>query len=117
MFLGAGISVLAIAVGIGGGLLLQSRRAHFLEGWRPGQVVEVDLEAAIHVPLSRDCRQQPSTETVATQRYVVVLYRSTLRSYRNRVVPLPKGLELRVGDRVQVNIDRCEDALIIDPAA
>ena len=116
IFVSAGVFLLVTA-GIVGAIFLQSTRARFLQGWRPGQVVEIDLGTAIHVPSSKDCLQQASPETRATQRYVVVLYPSTLRRYRNRVVPLPKGLDLRPGDRVQVNIDRCEDALVRDPDA
>lgn len=107
---------MALALVVLNGLLqgcagLLDERARFLEGWRPGRVVQIDQGAAIHVRIAKDCRKMVAPDAAARDRYVLVRYSETPSRCAYRVAPLSGAETIEVGDRVQVNIQHCHAPL------
>lgn len=90
---------------------LAEERARFVQGWRPGRIVQIDTGTAVRAHSWKDCRSEVSPQTAATSRYAVVRYSEAPSRYAYRVAPLPHDGTFGIGDRVQVNIDDCSAAL------
>jgi hypothetical protein len=104
--------VTALSLSLQGCVSLVNDRARFLEGWRPGRIVQIDTGAAINGHRARDCRQEMAPEKAAVQTYVVVRYSESPSRYRHRIAPLPAASTLEIGDRVEVNIENCQAPFI-----
>lgn len=110
---GAACGAAALIVLLQGCASLLNDRARFLEGWRPGRVVQIDVGSAINGRLAKDCRQETADEKAAERRYVVVRYSAAPSQYRHRIAPLPAMPGLEIGSRVEVNIENCQVPLIL----
>jgi hypothetical protein len=95
-------------------LMLLSGCAEFLaareqraQGWREARIVQIDTGASIARTSDRDCRKAVVPDEAAKTRYAVYEYRGVSRSRWYLIAPLPNGAELKVGDRVRVNIENC----------
>ena len=84
----------------------------YRDGWRRGKVVAVIRGAEVERPGYWSClRQVPAAQRAATS-YVLVLYPVTGRASRTRLVPRMPGVDVTPGDRVLVNLARCDGALV-----
>lgn len=108
----AGLTAIAVLLG-GCGVLaeISEGRREYVAGWRNGKVLEVGSAGALPTqpPWARDCR---ASEPAASpkQAYALVQY-NTHHSRRSRIVPVPNGMLVTVGDLVRVNVKRCDGAI------
>ena len=79
------------------------------EGWRKGEVVEIGPASSITRHSFRDCRPASVSGENDTP-YAVVVFLRNGHQYA-RITKLPGDGQLRVGDKVYVNIENCEAAL------
>lgn len=78
------------------------------QGWRTGRVLQVGPAAELGGRRSSDCRYRgEQTDHV----YAVVAVVNFAR-LRHRVVPLAFEDDVHTGDRVYVNLRRCDQALV-----
>ena len=106
------LSLAFAAVALVGCSQLMADRQRFLEGWRPGRILQVDVAAAIRVQPAKDCRKQATAESVSDAQYALVRYTRSPSHYSHVVAPVPPNSGLQVGDRVDVNVDRCADPMV-----
>jgi hypothetical protein len=83
------------------------------EGWRSGEIEEVSTAGAMPKHQPDDCREDASANYPASTPFALVSYQSN-RMTKHRAMPLPKGLEVKAGDAVLVNLKQCEAALVAD---
>ena len=91
---------------------LLAEHEHFVPGWRPGWIVEIEPGAVIQVRFALSCRQGVSADVAATTRYALVRYTKAPRRYGFLIAPLTPTPDLAIGDRVDVNIERCEVPMV-----
>lgn len=83
------------------------------DGWRPGKVVEVAASSDLHMAsAAHDCRKQ-SVYAAATPFATVAFRHNRILHYR--AIPVPPGLQVKQGDAVRVNVERCSDGLVVEP--
>lgn len=104
----ARLGVLLLISALAGCSSLWSEHARFVEGWRPGEIVQIGKGATIDVRFFQDCRESPSPGVASVTPYVLVRYSRAPKRYGYLVTPLVPGQGLAVGDRVEVNIDSCQ---------
>jgi hypothetical protein len=74
------------------------------DGWRPGTVTGIGNDREILVRLSDTCVDAAQASTYALIRY-------TGNSHlRWRAFPVPDGMSVRVGDKVDLNVNECRFA-------
>ena len=62
----AGVALLVITLaGLQGCAALQAARTRFVEGGRPGRIVQIDRGADMDVRTTRDCRKDAAPEAAA----------------------------------------------------
>ena len=76
-------------------------------GWRMGRVINVGRGAALGATYIHDCRQAVSPGDVARTVYADVAYQSEGRWSRHRVVAVPEGMPVQVGQAVYLNVNAC----------
>ncbi len=84
-------------------------RYDFHEGWRKGEVVEVGTAENLQMRPMGDCRKRGATSAPQTY-YAVVKYRGA-RRIDSRVVPVPEGRTVKVGDPVYLKLFDCNAPL------
>lgn len=101
------LGLLALAGALPGCASLAEERLRFTQGWHPGRIVQIDVAPAISVRSARDCRAE-APGSADGSRYALVKYVQSPSRYAYRVAPLPESSLLAVGDRVEVNVRRCD---------
>ena len=92
---------------------LLAEHEHFVQGWRPGRIMEIKSGAAVfQVRFALDCRQGVSADVAATTRYALVRYTKAPRRYGDLIAPLTPTPDLAIGDLVEVNVERCEVPMV-----
>lgn len=77
------------------------------KGWRVGHVVRVGPGAALGATAVDDCRQDVLPSDAARTVYADVAYQSEGRWSRHRIVPIPQGMPVEVGQEVYLNVHSC----------
>jgi hypothetical protein len=77
-------------------------------GWRLGRVVEVGDAGAIAHDQRARCADRM---TAASGTYARVSYSGDPRFQRRVIAAVPAGTDVKVGERVYVNVDRCDAEL------
>ncbi|HZS66531.1 MAG TPA: hypothetical protein VFA72_05415 [Burkholderiales bacterium] len=77
------------------------------QGWRMGRVINMGRGAALGATSVHDCRQDVSPGDVARTVYADVAYQSEGRWSRHRIVAVPEGMPLQVGQAVYLNVNAC----------
>jgi hypothetical protein len=104
------LSLATLAV-VSGCSTLYEGKYDFRDGWRKARVVQIIQGAAVVRPEYWQCwRDAPSTSR-GERRYALLLY-SRFGRERQRMVPVPSGLELQKNETVYVNLNRCEGAIV-----
>ena len=80
----------------------------FEQGWRTGRVLQVGPAAELGARRSSDCRYRGEQ---TDQVYAVVAVVNFAR-LRHRVVPIASENDVHTGDRVYINLRRCDQALV-----
>lgn len=69
--------------------------------------MRIDVSPAIDVRNARDCRAEAPGRADGS-RYALVKHVQSPSRYAYRLAPLPESSLLAVGDRVEVNVHRCD---------
>lgn len=79
-------------------------------GWRQGWVYQMVEGRDLRDVRTSDCASALSSDRVARQRFAIVRYAVSIgaRTHQLRTVPVPDSLELKVRDRVEINILDCD---------
>lgn len=103
MNIAAGFGVLFASAVLGGCASLGPEYVH-RDGWRPGTVTEVGSGREIVERLSNTCVPGATDSAYALIRY-------TGNSHlRWRAFPIPEGRDVRVGDKVSLDVNACQFA-------
>lgn len=79
------------------------------DGWYKGTVLQTGSADSLKRPAFYDCRKTDPM-TSATQEYALIAFRRNGHPYA-RVAPVSGESGFNAGDRVYVNIRRCEEAI------
>lgn len=79
------------------------------EGWRTGEVEEVSTAGVLPNHQPDDCRGDVANYPADTP-FALISYKSN-RMTKHRAMPLPRGMAVKVGDTVLVNLNECSDSL------
>lgn len=108
--LGLVASMLASASSITGCASLFAGNQRFAEGWRVGRVLQIDRASEIKVRFAKDCRSPSQASNAGL--LVLVRYSTSAGHYGYRVAPAPHFQTLAPDGRVEVNINRCDLAIM-----
>ena len=100
---------LALTLLISGCSNLKQQTSDYANGWRLAQIVATSDAQHPYQPTHGDCRKTDAESSASGQRYVLVSYAfSTNPNLRNtRVVAIPAGETVAVGQTIQINIGQC----------
>ena len=79
------------------------------DGWHKGEILKIESARTISHRSAHDCRAGAGN-TADDSPYAVVAYRHNGHPY-SRIVKVPDGAQLDVGDRVYVNENACDAPL------
>lgn len=85
----------------------------FEDGWRHAKVHEMgDHKTVMHATIHMDCRPSLAHQRAST-RFAVVSYShgSSPKWQTKRVVAIPDGLQVSVGDKVHIKVNDCATPL------
>lgn len=102
-----GLSVFALS----GCTTVYEGKYDFSEGWREAKVIRIERASEIAKPQFSDCRDNASTQYLASDKFIVLSYKHLNRP-RKRVVPFGPSGDARAEDLVYMNVTDCESPLI-----
>jgi len=101
------LASLLMLTSLAGCALVYEGKYDWDQGWRIGRVINVGRGAALGATSSHDCRQDVSSGEVARTLYADVAYQSEGRWSRHRIVAVPEGMPVQVGQAVYLNVNSC----------
>lgn len=106
--IGLSLAVLVSISGCAGRVVHEGKFARD-DGWYKGTVLQTGLADSLKRPAFYDCRKTNPTTSTA-QEYALIAFRRNGRPYA-RVAPLTGESGFKAGERVYVNIRRCDEAI------
>lgn len=105
-----GISCVTLVLGI----QVHAEPYDFREGWRDGVVVRVGNTEQMGKQKYSDCRESMSAEQIASGRFVLISFSHFGRSHLH-VAPVKENHTLQAGERLHVNVSKCDEPLVLKP--
>ncbi|MEO8653266.1 MAG: hypothetical protein ABI409_04015 [Ramlibacter sp.] len=102
---------LATLAAVSGCTTVYEGKYDFRDGWRKARVGQIIQGAAIVRPEYWQCWRDAPSASRGDSRYALLLYSGFGRA-RQRMVPVPSGLELQKNETVFFNLGRCEGAIV-----
>lgn len=104
--LASGILVMVISAGLTGCADFYRQHRDFQDGWRTGEIVEIGRASEIQRSGRTDCRKKAGADELASQRFAILLDRSTGQRHAH-IVMLDPATSVELGDIVSTNVVRC----------
>lgn len=90
---------------------LYEGKYNFRDGWRKARVVQFIQGSTVARAEFWQCLRQESAAVRSESRYALLSYSGFGRA-RQRLVPMPPGLDLQKNEAVYVNLGRCKNAIV-----
>jgi hypothetical protein len=86
------------------------------EGWRLGRVTQILERRDLKNDQDLECIPQHAPDRMTSSRFAVVWYSNSIgaRGRYALTVPIPDGLELNIGDAVQINVLDCKKPISLN---
>lgn len=89
----------------------------FVDGWRSGSVVQIGRAEEITARFAVDCRGASDLFPLTGANFALVRYTRSPSRYAFMVTPLPAKSTMQVGEKVVINIRRCDPPLTAWPTS
>jgi len=99
------------ALVVAGCTTLIAGRYDYNLGWREGRVTHVGRAESIGRAATFDCRERMYHQGSAARNFARVIY-SNSRHVLSAIVPIPNDVQLKVGDKVVVKKNSCDEPLV-----